>query len=284
VNLTRDSNDRITRVELAFKAGYTGRDLGLGMTARGTNTATAGGTASAFTVAGAETAGTRSVAVETISGIEKADLTFESQIAGFADVAGWTGSVKVTGSERSDHVTLGADDSAALGEGNDYLTLTGAGALAAGVVLDGGEGFDRLIAQTPTQVLTLTDATISFGSGATVNHAAFEDYILLGSSGADVIDASGLGAGELTADTRLSTLNAGAGLPIRFSDNEIMEVVNRDSDGDAEAPVVFDNGERAYDVKVIHGDGTEDYVDIFGNAETMQDVLDAFNAVARNNK
>ncbi len=86
--------------------------------------------------------------------------------------------------------------------------------------------------------------------------------------------------GHLTAATQLSTLNAGAGLPIRASDNDQLSVVNRDpTTGNPLAPASFDTGETAYDLKVIHPDDSVAYVDLTADATTMQDVLDAFNAV-----
>ncbi|MEC7962575.1 MAG: hypothetical protein VX201_04825, partial [Pseudomonadota bacterium] len=172
-------------------------------------------------------------------------------------------------------MTLGADDSADLGEGNDFIVVTGTGTLSADVVLKGGEGFDRLTATGHT-TQTLSNTTLALTSGA-VNHEGFEDYVLIGTAGADTLDASGLAAGELTAATRLSTLNNGAGLPIRSLDNDAIEVV--DSSSGTPVTSSFDTGERAYDLKVIHPDGTEAYVDLTVLAETMQDVLDAFNAV-----
>ena len=78
---------------------------------------------------------------------------------------------------------------------------------------------------------------------------------------ADTIDASGLAAGALTAATKIADLNNGFGLPIRSSDNDAMIQVTRTGAGGAPVESAVDNGERSYDMKVIHPDGTIAYFD-----------------------
>ncbi|MDG1802914.1 MAG: hypothetical protein P8H53_10535, partial [Paracoccaceae bacterium] len=277
LTIVRDGDDKITSITMTFENAFGGRDLGLAMSAAGTWTPSAG-SQTAFTANAVATAGARADARETISGIESAAFSFQTDVPGWADVDGWSGAVSITGSARIDHVTLGANDSADLGEGDDFLNLTGAGPLSAGVVLAGGDGFDRLRVSAQTSQV-LTDATVTLTAGA-VNHTGFEDFHLIGTGGDDNLDASGLNAGALTASTQLSTLNAGAGLPIRASDNDQLSVVNRDpTTGNPLAPASFDTGETAYDLKVIHPDDSVAYVDLTADAPTMQDVLDEFNAV-----
>ncbi|MBR9765130.1 MAG: calcium-binding protein, partial [Rhodobacteraceae bacterium] len=90
----------IEAVDMAFTYSYQGRDLGLSLKAAGEATPDAG-SATAFTAetTGSDiTAGTREGSPETVANIERAEFAFDTSVAGYADVSGFSGSVMLTGS------------------------------------------------------------------------------------------------------------------------------------------------------------------------------------------
>ncbi len=273
LTITRDTATvpNITGITMDFVRAYGGRDLGLSMTAY------VGGVAQ---TAVTPVVGTRAGLRESITSIEAVEFNFDLDMPGWANISGWGGTATLTGSGRVDRVIIGANHSVDLGEGDDFVTVTAAGALSPQVTLTGGAGYDRITASGQSTQF-LTDTTLSFattGDAQKVNHAGFEDFVLIGTGGADELNASGLLSGALTLGTLVSTLNNGAGLPIRALDNDAMSVVNRDANGDPLAAVSFDTGEKAFDLKVFHPDGGEpSYVDLTSDVVTMADVVAAFN-------
>ena len=275
LTITRDTapEPKITGVTMDFVNAYGGRDLGLSMTAY------VGGVAQAVVT---PVAGTRAGSRESVTTIEAVEFSFDLDMPGWANISGWGGTATIIGSGRVDRVIIGANHSVDLGEGDDFVTVTDAGALSPQVTLTGGAGYDRITASGQTTQF-LTDTTLSFattGDAQKVYHAGFEDFVLIGTGGGDTLNASGLQSGALTLGTLVSTLNNGAGLPIRALDNDAMSVVTRDADGNNPVETGFDTGEKAFDLKVFHPDGTSvDYVDLTSDVVTMADVVAAFNRV-----
>ena len=272
ITVTHDANTgSISKITVALGGAYGGRDAGFNLVAGGTQTPS-GGSSTPFTQSATLGSGTRVAGRETVDGIEVAEFDLAPEVAGWADVGSFSGRVILTGSSGDDTVILGADHFADLGAGDDRVVLTDAGGYDAndpGVV--GGAGFDRLTTQGQS-TQTLTDTQISFGSGAAVGHEGIEEVFLIGTAGADTLDASGFAGAELTTDTAIDTLNRGMGLPIRSGTFENIDVTVDGSDTDAFA--------RGYpELKAIHPDDTVSFVDIPGSAETVQDLIAAFEAV-----
>jgi len=184
---------------VALGGAYGGRDAGFALTAAGTATPS-GGSPTSFKV-GTEAAGTRPDGRETLTDIEVAEFDFAPDVAGWADVADFSGRVILTGSSGDDTVTLGADHFADLGAGDDEITLTAAAAYdGADPGIVGGAGYDRLTLRDQSSQ-TLTDTRVTFASGA-VAHEGFEEVFLIGTSGDDTLDASGFAGAELTKTPR----------------------------------------------------------------------------------
>ncbi len=277
VDIERDNNGNISGIKLEFTGAYGGRDLDMDF--RATGTATNGGAATAFEdIIAIETVGTFANDPESLTGIERLDLSFALDRAGVADISDFAGYAKVTGSAFVDRVSIGDGHEVDLRAGDDFLTLSTLGASADALTVDGGEGFDRVTVAGLSQV-SLTDTTIEGDQASGVVHEGFEDFVVIGTSGDDTLSAAGLAKAGLSLSTKIVDLNGGYGLPIRSDGNEEMRVdpePDPDSDPIESTLVDFDTGVRLYDLKVIHPDGTEDYVDFFDTAATMQDIIDSF--------
>ena len=279
VTTVRDVDGNVTYITLAFTEAFGGRDLGLAMEITGLATPSVGAAAGAIAVAADATAGTRATGREDLVLIERLELTFQDDLPGWADVSGFGGSVQITGSQLADTVVLGAGHGATLGDGEDFVTVTGLSTLAGAATIDTGLGFDRL-SISGLQTVFLTDTQITSGTnGNGINHLGAEEFVILGTTGDDELNASGYVAAGLRNATLISNLNTGLGLPIRSNGNETIRI-DADPESDTDPLVEFDTGVRLYDLKAIHGDGTVDYVDFVVTTGTMQDILDGFNAVA----
>jgi Ca2+-binding RTX toxin-like protein len=265
LTLTRNAEGRITHIRQEFDFAFGGRDLNIGVTVFGTHTP-AGGSATAFSTVVTPVIGTRSVpGREALTNIQRVQFSFEAEMPGWADLAGFSGAAHLIGSNRDDIVRVGANHSVALGSGDDQLTVVAAGAFDPDtIMLDGGAGCNRLvIAGQSRQILTDTYVSFSTDTAQRVAHAGFQDFHLIGTEGNDILDASGLISGALSAATLIETLNNGAGLPIRSGDNDNMQVVTRDANGDAQLSTA-DTGARSYDLKVIHPNGDVSRINIPG--------------------
>jgi hypothetical protein len=133
----RDGNGLVQSISIEFKMSMGGRDLGIGLNA----VSDLSGTLSNQT--GVITVGARGGAAESVSGFENVDLTIDDITAGWANVSAYLGSVTLQGSNQSDVFIVGANHRVDMGEGDDFLTVTGAGVFDnTSTYLQGGTGYD----------------------------------------------------------------------------------------------------------------------------------------------
>lgn len=283
---------RITSVTVSYTDGYAGRDLGLSITAigfatdgsnlrqrfenLGTGTLDSGERAEVVVDDIVTVHGYRPIAtlLESISDIETFDLLGDAATGSFIDTAAFSGTGQVWGSFADDRLRIRAGSSAYGQEGDDRIEVVGTTTSITAEV-DGGLGYDRL--KVTGSSLSLSDTALIYDTGSFA-YLGLEELHLVGTSGADVINASGLSGAQLQATSSILNVNLGRGLPIRMNPAEGENYTELDAQG---APVGTQtlSTDVVPDLTVTHGDGSTDVVDFAFDAETVQDLLDAFNAV-----